>query len=107
MEHDEPAIVAGYGDPALAVTDGDGVVVAAPDVSPALRAKGLRSAWSLARTARTRAWQGGTVVRCDGAVGARPGRLGAAAEAGYRWCLAPWSPDDRPPSVAHRLVLTA
>ena len=89
-----------YGDPRLVGVD----IVAVPDLAPVLRQKGVRSAWRLARTARTRSWEGASVVRCDGDPSVLvPAILGAAGRAGYRWVLAPWSPDDRPPTVVHRL----
>lgn len=97
-----PSFVQGYADPELARGDGDAVILAVPDLAPVLRRKGLRSAWTLARTARTRSWEGCTVVRCDGDPSVLvPGLLGVAARVGYRWCVAPWAPDDRPPTVVH------
>ena len=102
---DPPTVAAGYWDPALARTDGEaGVVVAVPDLAPVLRGKGVRSAWALARLARAREWDGAVVVRCDGDPAVLvPGLLAALGHTGYHWVLSPWAPDDRPPTVVHRL----
>jgi hypothetical protein len=79
-------------------------VAAVPDVSGALRGSGVGSAWALARRARDAEWEGCTVVRCEGdAEDVVPGLLRAAAAAGYRWAVAPWSPDPAtPPETVHR-----
>lgn len=81
-----------------------GPVAAVPDLSEALRTTGLRGAWGLARRVREGAWEGCTVVRCDGDPAELVPRLvTAAARAGYRWVVAPWSPDGTaPPETRHR-----
>jgi hypothetical protein len=88
------------GDPRLVLPG----IAAVPDVAGALRTAGLRSAWSLARRARARAWEVATVVRCDGHPGVLvPGLLHAAVAAGYRQVVAPWTPvDGGPPEAVHR-----
>jgi hypothetical protein len=89
-----------YGDRAL-VLDG---IAAVPDVAGALRRAGVRSAWSLAKRAKERNWEGCVVVRVAGDRAALvPGLVAAAGAAGYRWVVAPWSPDARPPEAVHRL----
>lgn len=90
-----------YGDARL-VLEG---VAAVPDVAAALRTSGLRSAWSLAKRARTGDWRTCTVVRCDiDPATAIPAIQRAAARAGYREVIAPWSPDRRAePEAVHRL----
>jgi hypothetical protein len=95
-----PAQAGAYGDPRLVL----GPVAAVPDLSGALRASRLSSAWGLARRVRERDWEGCTVVRCDGDPGERvPGLLAAAAAAGYRWVVSPWSPDpSAAPETVHR-----
>jgi hypothetical protein len=101
----EPPPVAGrppqggaYVDPRL-VLEG---IAAVPDVAAAVRSAGLRGAWSLARRARSAAWDDAVVVACDGDPAVRVPLLQAAAgRAGYRTVTAPWSPD---PSVAPEVV---
>ena len=89
-----------YADPRITLEG----IAAVPDVSDVLRTTGLRSAWSVARRARERAWEGCTVVRCDlDPAVAVSSLLGAAGRAGYRWAIVPWSPDpDAPPETVHR-----
>lgn len=89
-----------YGDPRLVL----GPVAAVPDVAGAMRGAGVRTAWALARRARAGDWEGATVVRCDGEPAELvPGLAAAARSAGYRWLVAPWSPDPTAPAEAvHR-----
>jgi hypothetical protein len=97
---DAPAVAGGYADPAL-VLDG---VAAVPDVSRMLARASLRSAWRVARTARDRPSDTAVVVRCDGDPAVLvPGVLAAARDRGYRWLLAPWSPQVEPPERVHQL----
>ncbi|MDP1820009.1 MAG: hypothetical protein Q8K58_08990 [Acidimicrobiales bacterium] len=79
-------------------------IAAVPDIADALRTSGLRSAWGLARRARTADWDTCTVVRCDGDPARLvPSLLDAAAAAGYRTVIAPWSADPAaPPEAVHR-----
>lgn len=97
---EQPAHAGPYGDPRLVLQG----IAAVPDVSGALRSTGLRSAWGLARRARQGRWDGCTVVRCSGRPEVVvPGLLVAAGRAGYRWVVAPWSPDPQaPPETVHR-----
>jgi hypothetical protein len=79
-------------------------VAAVPDVAEALRTTGLRGAWSLAKRAKAATWDGATIVRCelDPSV-AVPALQAAAGRAGYRWLIAPWSPDPgAAPEAVHR-----
>jgi hypothetical protein len=78
-------------------------IAAVPDVSGAMRSSSLRGAWALARRVRERAWDTATVVRLDGDPAiAVPALRTAAARAGYRWVIAPWSPDpSREPETVH------
>jgi hypothetical protein len=97
---DAPGQAGSYADPRL-VLDG---IAAVPDVSDALRTSGVRDAWRLAARARRRDWRTCTVVRCtaDPAV-AVPTLQAAAGVAGYRWVVAPWSPDpEATAEVVHR-----
>lgn len=89
-----------YGDPRLVLPG----IAAVPDVAGALRTAGVRSAWSLARRARARAWEVATVVRCDGGPAALvPGMLHTAIGSGYRQVVAPWTPaGEQPPEAVHR-----
>lgn len=95
-----PGQAGSYLDPRL-VLEG---IAAVPDVAGPLRTSGLRSAWSLARQAKERAWEGCTVVRCDGDPAVVvPALLGTAGRAGYSWVVAPWSPDPAAaPETVHR-----
>ncbi len=92
-----PAHAGAYVDPRL-VLDG---VAAMPDVAGALR----ESAWALARHAKAQDWEGCTIVRCDGDPSELvPAMQAAAAAAGYRWVIAPWTPDaSAPPEAVHRV----
>jgi hypothetical protein len=95
-----PGQAGAYADPRIALEG----IAAVPDVSDALRTTGLRSAWSVARRARERGWEGCTVVRCDlDPAVAVPSLLGAAGRAGYRWAVVPWSADPAAaPETVHR-----
>lgn len=95
-----PGQAGAYADRRL-VLDG---IAAVPDLSDALRASGLRSAWSLAKRARAGAWTTATVVRCvDAPALAVPALRAAAAGAGYRWLVAPWTDADAPRDAVHRI----
>lgn len=97
---DVPGEAGSYADPRL-VLDG---IAAVPDLAPALRSAGLRSAWSLAKRARAGDWDTAVVVRCtaDPAV-VVPALQGAAGRAGYTAVIAPWSPDPAAaPEAVHR-----
>ena len=79
-------------------------IAAVPDLADALRASGLRSAWSLAKRARAGEWTTGTVVRCtDDPAIAVPALRAAAGAAGYRWLVAPWTDAAAPPEAVHRV----
>jgi hypothetical protein len=96
----EPPPQAGsYGDPSLVLED----IAAVPDVAGALRSSGLRSAWSLARRARERAWDTAVVVDHPADAAPAVARLAeVAAGRGYQTLVAPWSPAPaRPPEVVH------
>jgi hypothetical protein len=91
-----------YADRRLVLPD----VAAVPDVAEGLRSSSFRTAWRLAKRARAGDWETCTVVRCtiDPAV-AVPELCAAAAAAGYRWVVAPWSPDAAlAPEAVHRIV---
>jgi hypothetical protein len=95
-----PGQAGSYGAPRLVL----GPSAAVPDLSGALRGSRVSSAWSLARRVRDRDWEGCTIVRCEGDPGELvPGLLAAAAAAGYRWVVSPWSPDPAAaPETVHR-----
>lgn len=98
---DAPGQAGAYADERLALPG----IAAVPDVSDALRARGPRGAVLLARRARARAWETCTVVRCttEPAV-AVPALQAAAGRAGYRWVVAPWTPDPAAePEAIHRI----
>jgi len=109
--------VAAYADPALLLAwpEGDGSVVAVPDVAGGLAGAGPagatsrsasgRRAWSLARQARRRDWAGCVVTAVDGPESVLiPGLCAAAGRAGYQWVLSPWAPtSDEEPVMRHRL----
>lgn len=95
-----PGHAGAYADPRLAL---DGVA-AVPDVAPAQRTSGLRGAWALARRARVADWSTCTIVRCTDDPARRvPALQSVAAQAGYRWVVAPWTPDpSSEPEAVHR-----
>lgn len=100
-----PADVGRWADPALllASPDGEGAIVAVPDIAGGL-AGARRGAWSAARRARRQEWAACVVISVDGPESVLvPGLCAAAARAGYRRVLASWAPDDRPPVMRHRL----
>lgn len=79
-------------------------IAAVPDLADAMRSSGLRSAWSLAKRARTSDWTTCTVVRGPGDPAAAAAVLrAAAAAAGYRWLIAPWTDSEDPPEAVHRV----
>ena len=101
---DPPPHAGGYGDPALVLDR----VAAVPDVSAALRRASIRSAWSVARRARDRAFETAVCVRCDGDAAVLVPRLQAAAgAAGYRWLVAPWAPPGIDPETTHQVFSRA
>ncbi len=100
----EVPLVGPYADPRLLLRAPAGRVVAVPDLAGGMRGRRFGAAWSLARRARTRSWEGAAVLSLEGDPAALvPSLLQAAGAAGYGWLLAPWAPDGRPPTVVHRL----
>lgn len=82
-------------------------IAAVPDVSGLIAGASLRSAWQVARQARTRSFDTAVCVRCEGDPAALVPLLSrAAAHAGYPWLLAPWSPGDDPPERVHQVFST-
>jgi hypothetical protein len=99
LDADLPGQAGSYADARLVLAG----IAAVPDVAPALRTAGLRSAWSLAKRARAGDWDTAVVVRCtaDPAV-AVPAMQAAAGRAGYQEVIAPWSSTGDPPEAVHR-----
>ncbi len=97
---DPPGHAGRHGDPRLVLAGIAGV----PDLSDALRSATLRSAWDLARRVRAGCWDTCTVVRgADPPAEAVPALQSAAAAAGYRSVVAPWTPDPaQAPETVHR-----
>jgi hypothetical protein len=100
--------LARFADPALLLewTEGDGSVVAVPDVAGGLRpGEGVGRAWSLARQARRREWAGCVITALDGPESVLvPALCAAAGRAGYQWVLSPWAPSAHDiPIMRHRL----
>lgn len=100
LEDDLPGQAGTYVDSRLV---GQGIA-AVPDLAHALRTSGLRAAWSLAKRAKAADWDVATVVRCRAEPAtAVPSLLATAGRAGYRWVIAPWSPDPHAePEAVHR-----
>lgn len=100
LEGEPPPHAGGYGDASL-LLDG---IAAVPDVSGTLADASLRSAWRVARRARSEGFETAVCVRCDGDPAELvPGLLRAARDAGYRWLLAPWAPSGAPPETVHQV----
>jgi hypothetical protein len=98
--------LAPYADPALLLKAdrGDEAVVAVPDVAAALAGGSARRAWSLAKRARTRAWEGCVVLALEGDPSVVvPTLCAAAGRAGYSWVVSPWAPAGTDPALIHRL----
>ena len=97
-----PFDVGRFADPALLLADplSGGSIVAVPDLAGGLDVGlvreargGRRSAWSMARQARRRDWNGCVVTALDGPPSVLIAGLRAAAgRAGYQWVLSPWAP---------------
>lgn len=95
-----PAQAGRYADRSL-VLDG---IAAVPDVSSTLATASVRTAWRVARDARTRSFDTAVCVRCDGDPSVLVPRLRqAAAASGYRWLLAPWAPEPAEPERVHQV----
>jgi hypothetical protein len=96
---DAPGHAGKHHDPRL-VLEG---IAAVPDLSGALRGATIRGAWDLARRVRKGGWDTATIVRIDDdPAEVVPALCGAAARAGYRWVISPWSPDpDADPETVH------
>ncbi|MEY2405300.1 MAG: hypothetical protein QOG39_216 [Acidimicrobiaceae bacterium] len=94
---ERPALIGPYADPRLLLAGPAGEIAAVPDVT------GAGSPWAMAKRAKKGGWDGCTVVRCDGdAAVLVPAVQAAAGLAGYRWVVAPWSPDpEAPPETVH------
>lgn len=94
---DAPELAGRFGDPRLLLPG----IAAVPDLS---EARG--SAGDLARRARRGEWSTAVVVRCDGDPAVLvPALQGAAAAAGYREVVAPWSPERSiPPETVHAVL---
>jgi hypothetical protein len=100
LDDDLPGQAGSYADPRLVLQG----IAAVPDVSDALRAAGLRSAWSLAKRARAGEWDTAVVVRCAGDPSLLvPALQAVAGRAGYQAVIAPWSPDPAAPEAVHRI----
>jgi hypothetical protein len=92
-----PALAGRYADLRLLLAGPPGEVAAVPDLT------GAGSPWQLAKRAKRGDWEVCTVVHCDGDASILvPAVQAAAGLAGYRWVVAPWSPDpDAPPETVH------
>jgi hypothetical protein len=113
-----PGEMAPYVDPELLLSgaDGEGAVVAVPDIAGAMaeRADGrgaTRGAWSMARRARKRTWEGCVVIALDGPEEVLiPSLCASAGRRGYQWVLSPWAPpgtEPVTPVMIHRLYTGA
>lgn len=95
-----PPHAGGYADPGI-VLDG---IAAVPDVSAVLATASLRSAWRVARRAKSRSFETAVCVRCDGDPAVLvPRLLAAAGRSGYRWVVAPWAPPGVEPETTHQV----
>jgi hypothetical protein len=111
-----PGEMKGYADPELllAGADGEGAIVAVPDITGAMASRRddghslARGAWSMARRARKRTWEGCVVIALDGAEEVLiPSLCASAGRAGYQWVLSPWAPAGTEPVMVHRLYTGA
>jgi hypothetical protein len=95
-----PVLAGRFADPRIVLPD----IVAVPDLTAA-----RGSALALGRHSKRRQWEGCTIVQIDGdAARLVPQLQGAAAGAGYRWVVSPWSPDaDAPPETVHTRLTAA
>ena len=87
-----------YADPRLVFPG----IRAVPDVADVVRSARGRGSLAAARRARSGDWSTAVVVGpVEDPERAVPALLDAASAAGYRWLVAPWSPDGREPETVH------
>lgn len=103
-ERQGPAHAGRLADPRIVLD----AIAAVPDVSGLLQGTSVRTAWRTARAVRDGAVDTAVCVRCDGdPATAVPPLVAASRAAGYRWLLAPWSPDGGPagetPETVHQV----
>jgi hypothetical protein len=93
-EGQQPLVAGPHGDRRLVLAG----IAAVPDLAP-----GLRDARGFARRARRAEWETAVIVRVDGVEAELvPDLMAAAADAGYRSVLSPWTPDPAaPPETIH------